>query len=173
MVNESFFEVKLVCETLVGYHLATIEVTAVSDVALHNAMKRREELREELSKVEAFIAEYERYAALSERLPIGDTLTVTVHRAPSETPQVRSVQTKKRGVPALIGDEVYRILLETRRPMVRSELAKLLQERGFSLPTNDGPRYVGTVLWRQADRFIHREGEGYWIKGMEPSGVFG
>jgi hypothetical protein len=65
----------------------------------------------------------------------------------------------------VVAEVVEMILVESRRPLTRGELAKELEARGVRLPAKDKAKYVGTILWRQSERF-ENDGDGYWLKGQ-------
>jgi hypothetical protein len=46
----------------------------------------------------------------------------------------------------------------------RGELVDEMERRGVAIPSADKQRYVGTILWRQAQKFEH-VGDGYWLRG--------
>jgi hypothetical protein len=39
-----------------------------------------------------------------------------------------------------------------------------MEKRDVTLPSEDKPRYVGTILWRNSDRFRNLPEFGYWLK---------
>ena len=51
--------------------------------------------------------------------------------------------------------------------MMRGELADAIEAGGVKMPSKDKPRYLGTVLWRERERFVNLEGHGYWLVGLD------
>jgi DNA-binding transcriptional regulator YiaG len=85
-------------------------------------------------------------------------------------PQPRQINTRPhvRG-PQVVISTSDAILRDNGRPMTRGELADELQIRRVYLPGKDNEsraRYVGTILWRNRDRFENIEGKGYWLRDV-------
>ncbi|MEO5774092.1 MAG: hypothetical protein ABIQ32_08250 [Sphingomicrobium sp.] len=53
------------------------------------------------------------------------------------------------------------LMREHKRPLSRSQIVKLLAEKGLRLPGKDRSKNVGTVIWR-SKQFANIEGQGYW-----------
>lgn len=49
--------------------------------------------------------------------------------------------------------------------MNRPELVDELEKRGHDIPSDDKPRYRGTILWRNRRRFRNLPGFVYWLIG--------
>ena len=47
--------------------------------------------------------------------------------------------------------------------MQRGELVDAVEKAGMPIISDDKPRYLGTILWRNGDRFVNRA-DGYWLK---------
>lgn len=141
----------------------------MSDKAYANALARRRELISEIKEIDRFLALYRRYSGTNqeetEPFPLfNEAGNLLAEVAQNETDSPRK---KTRGYPQIIGDAVERILRDSGRPMNRTELSETLEERGIMIPSDDKPRYVGTILWRQGRRFRNIEGRGYWLQ-QEP-----
>jgi len=123
--------------------------------AIQNALRRKEELQRELDEIEVFIAVHNRFATTDDR-PAARQPKVAGKRARPEV--VRSPRTSR---PANFANLVDEILAELGRPMTRAELVNAIEARGVSIPSGDKQRYLGTILWRRRDLFVHHDGVGY------------
>ena len=148
------------------------------DMAYENALKRKKELEAELSEIKLFLALYERFSGTELARgdpapgPAGDAALlhdrqVSNAAIQSHWPVVEFG--RQRGNPDIVAAMAEAVLKESGRPMTRGELATEIEKRGTELPTGDKGKYVGTILWRKADRFENIEGRGYWLKGVEIS----
>jgi hypothetical protein len=143
--------------------------TVEMDQAVIKALKEKKELQRRLAVVDQFLRLYEQFsepdqAPVEDRQPVDKTETVTrtVQREPTHGYFVqhgpKAVVTVSRG-----------ILQDFGVPLTRGELATELEIRRVRLPGKDKEsraRYVGTILWRNPDRFENIEGRGYWLKGV-------
>lgn len=139
--------------------------------AYRNALRRRAELLKEIKEIDGFLEMYRRYSGTK----VGETETlfgqgsIALDQSTSVVPDAvepAPTRKKRRGNPDVIASAVERIIRDSGHPMVRSAIAEALEARGIEIPSNDKARYVGTVLWRQSDRFVNLNKEGYWIKGV-------
>ncbi len=130
------------------------------DDALSKALKRRDELREELARVEQFIA-------LHNEL-FGASPDANVQVADRTNRDKSAKPSRKRGNPSAVADMAEKVIRSLGRPVQRGELVELIEAEGCQIESDDKPRYIGTILWRNADRFVNIEGQGYVMKGMEP-----
>jgi len=137
------------------------------DESLAKALRKRDELRAALAKVEQFIALHAEIFGTNEEL---EALTAELVARPSRESQeamFRAALQKIRpgiSVSALVG-AAERVLRDAGHPMTRGELVAALETRGVPMSTNDPSRYVGTILWRHQEKFENIEGRGYWLKG--------
>lgn len=145
------------------------------DAALDNALKRQEELRrviesssKELEEINVFLTLHKRF---SERVQHrGDVLPSesATESANQSKEKDESTKSHRRGNPAAVARMAEATLKDNRRPMTRGELANEIERRGLMLPGSDNAqksKYVGTILWRKADKFKNYEGRGYWLVG--------
>jgi hypothetical protein len=58
------------------------------------------------------------------------------------------------------------ILKDGGKPLQRGEFVEEIEKRGHMIPSEDKPRYLGTILWRREDLFESIEGRGYWLKDV-------
>jgi hypothetical protein len=132
----------------------------MSDEAWQKAMEKREQLRNELEKLDDWL---EMYRQLVGTEPVRSEATATTN----EAQPVKSHGRKRRpGTvrPSDLAPMVRRILEEAGRPMTRSELIEALGARDVVLGGTDKAKYLGTLMWRARDAFVNLEGHGYWPK---------
>jgi hypothetical protein len=134
------------------------------DQALANALKRQRDLKLELAKVEQFISMYEELSGTKvQRDEMLSTSSVEV--VPSPEPQ-RSFMPKQRNVPRRIVRAAKKALETAGHPLTRGELVERVEEMGYEIHSEDKPRYIGTLMWRNEEMFENIEGRGYWLKGV-------
>lgn len=127
------------------------------DSAYANALKRKEELENELRDVETFLSLYRRFQGSQRQEnnpdspPSNDDLFVN----DGYGRKVRALR------PPEIADRAEELIRAAKRPLTRAEIVKEMERLGYVLNSDDKPRYVGTILWRQKDRFTNIPGEGY------------
>ena len=139
------------------------------DDALSKALKLKQQLQDELVKVEQFIALHKDIfgEGFGQR-----ELPLDTPKAPNESHQVNSAPLlkapRKKKPKRLKTDRLVRvaerILREVGRPLTRGEMVKELEKRGVRLKSSDNPRYVGTIMWRNREKFVNA-GDGYWLRG--------
>ena len=141
------------------------------DQALINALKRQKELRKELAEIEEFLRLYQQFSgADQEHTPpvnTGDGPTHGGAREPTQRGPREPTQGPVRSGPKAVADVAAGILKDLGVPLTRGELATELELRKVSLPGKDREnraRYVGTILWRNPERFEQIKGRGYWLK---------
>lgn len=135
------------------------------DDALLKALKRRDNLQAELEKVERFISAYkdlfgtdgERSETAADPVSPGENMRVESASRPP-------VRARRRIRTSDIADIAERVLRDVGRPMQRGELVEELERRDVDLPSDDKPRYLGTILWRNGERFRNLPGLGYWLQ---------
>jgi len=136
------------------------------DSALANALKRKEELERELERVNQFIQLYGEFSKESKADDgVGMRQTHTSNANLHGRAETLRHKMKVRGRPDDFADIMEAILRERKRPMPRGILVSEIERRGHVIPSRDKARYLGTILWRQSDRFESVDG-GYWLKGV-------
>lgn len=129
------------------------------DAAYENAIKRKTKLKQELAEIENFLKLFRRFSG------------ATIEAAGSSEPQPMNGSSesdlKRRTNPAEFADQAAAVLEEAGKPMSRTALAEALEKKGVILPSEDKARYLGTILWRNQNRFTNINGKGYWLKGVE------
>lgn len=147
------------------------------DTAYRNALARKRELEAELARVDDFLRLYQEFAG---RSPSADETAAAHHTefvqgkllqeeqlAPGAPPASRS--NRKTGSREEFARVARQVLLDTGRPMSRSEIADAVMARGVHVGGKDKAANVGTLMWRMNDRFVNLPGLGYWPKDVEYS----
>lgn len=148
---------------------------------LDTAVNRMAQLRAELAELETFVRVYyrlfpeEKLAAklangslrLSSPYPVDNPVDKPVENVDSD--KVRSVipsgRKRRRKTTDPLVDFMELTIRSIQRPLPRSEIVAMIDLDGrFNLPEADKPRYVGTLLWRNNDRFRNLPGHGYWVR---------
>lgn len=132
------------------------------DETLSKALKRKEELEKELVQVQQFIDLYRALFGEDSGENSAADSTTDATKSPEEAPQKR----RRRGKPAEIADAAERVIRSLNRPVQRGELVSRIEQEGIEIHSDDKPRYIGTILWRQSERFANVEGRGYWLAGV-------
>lgn len=123
------------------------------DAALANALKRQKELLAELEQIEQFLALHKRFAA-PESAP--------VKRKRVSRPRKRMVRSRPDDFVSLMETALRR----NSAPMTRGQLAAAVEHQGVRIPSADKAKYLGTILWRNSQKFENIEGKGYWLRGV-------
>lgn len=131
------------------------------DQTLANALKRRDELLKELQRLQQFIEMYYELSGTNQEEPDMPKRAGNAFVISAETGIIRA-----RGRPADFARIMETILKDAGKPLHRGQLVEEVEKRGHSIPSDDKPRYLGTILWRNGDMFESVEGRGYWLKGV-------
>lgn len=132
------------------------------DRAYSNALKRKRELEEELAKTDAFLDMYRHFSGPEqEQDEPGNEASATP--LPKESERSAS---RRRLRPHEIAALAERVIRGADEPLTRAEIVSRLENAGVELRSDDKPRYVGTILWREKDRFINLTGRGYVMADM-------
>jgi hypothetical protein len=139
--------------------------------ALYNALKRKKEIEIELEEIEEFLRLHSKFVGTNR--DILDTLPLCRNRTNStdETQLLRRLRNlalrsseKPRGRPADFASIIEHILNDLGRPLRRGELVEQIEQRAVKIPSGDKERYVGTIIWRNRERFVSLQDLGYWLK---------
>lgn len=132
------------------------------DRAYANALKRKEEIENELAKINSFLDLYRHFSG-----PEGEQIEPPPQESRGggnkETTNPRASRFPK---PPEIADMAERLIRGAGHPLTRAQIVERLETAGVELNSEDKPRYVGTILWREKDRFINIPGEGYTMEDM-------
>ena len=125
--------------------------------ALIQAHQRREHLLQELAMLD-------KYIDLHLRLFGGVTVEATGNAsATSSGNAVGVAKSDKVNDPKAIANGIEAILRGADLPVRRGKLITRLAENGIPIHSQDKSKYIGTILWRNSDRFVNIEGRGYWL----------
>ena len=147
----------------------------MTDQALENAMRKRDELaaqinkaqqqieewRRELTQADAFISAWHSFAGIE---PEASTVPAFVVRNDVEPPPPKRKarnNSKKEDVAA----EVRKLIEAEGRPISRADLYRTLTERGFIIEGADPDMVLSTMLWRagEAAGVKRLDKGGYWL----------
>ena len=140
--------------------------------ALTKALKKREELEREIRKLDQFIHMYHELAGTPpgtnrETVDTGENIARpeetrgTLHQLTDQAGMIRP-----RGRPADFVRIMEGVLKDVGHPLQRARLVEEVEKRGHSIPSDDKPRYLGTILWRNEETFLNIESRGYWLKAL-------
>jgi hypothetical protein len=132
------------------------------DSAYANALKRKEELTNELRDVETFLSLYRRFQGPHRQENNPDSLPSPDDAFVSDGfgRNVRALR------PPEIADLAERVIRGAGEPLTRAQIVERIENAGHVLNSDDKPRYVGTILWRQKERFTNIPGQGYITADM-------
>ena len=142
------------------------------DDPVRKALKRQKELRLELEKLERFIVTYEE---LSGKKISRDELTLSSDIG-EKSPQLGEQTTKevfkrrRNNIKKLLAVS-ERLIKEAQRPLTRTEIAEGMARLGVTVHATNIPKYLGTLLWRNPDRFVSSDGDGYMTKELYDSTI--
>lgn len=132
------------------------------DDAIRKALKKKKELLIEVDRLEKFIVTYEELTGekiprdeMIARASLGDNPIQNEEQTQKEAPKKRRNNIKK------LLDVSERLIREAGRPLTRTELAEGMERLNVVVHATDKPKYLGTLLWRNTDRFVSSDGDGY------------
>jgi hypothetical protein len=159
----------------------------MSDQAIQNAIRARDEcldgiakaerviavLRAKLERAERFIKDWEEFATLESPSHVSVEASDTLDTAPPPPPRRKNPRKED------VGGGARQILLERGNPLGKDDLLAALAERGLALHGKEPSMVLQTMLWRMRDKIIHMKGIGYWpidvaheASGHEPGDAF-
>ena len=128
------------------------------DKAVENALRRKAILQKEIEEIDFFLELHKKY---------GENVEQTVSTAVASPQESKPVEktARLRGRPDDFADWMEQILREAGHPLNRPAFVEALERRGHEVPSDDKPRYLGTILWRHRKRFRNLPKFGYWLIG--------
>jgi hypothetical protein len=149
----------------------------VDDLAYRNAMRKRDDLaaeinklqerlgqaREELARVDGWIAVWREFAGVSEQSGT-DT-------APVDSGDAALVARPKNPTKEEVAEVAREIIRDADQPLMRADLFQRLQARGIVLHGKDPEMVLSTMLWRMRSRIVRLRGGGYWLADVPNSDV--
>lgn len=131
-----------------------------------------QELRERKAKLLEELDMIDQYLKLHQKLFPGAS---PQNKSRPETAEDEQESDAVKNDPREVAARAEAILREHGKPIQRGELVRRIEGSGLLLHSKDKNKYLGTILWRNRDRFTNVEGHGYWIKGLDiespPSGL--
>jgi hypothetical protein len=73
----------------------------------------------------------------------------------------------RRNNPKAVADRAAEIISKAGHPIQRGELIRRIEESGMPIHSVDKGKYIGTIMWRENERFENLDGEGYWLVGLK------
>ena len=135
------------------------------DDAIRIAIARRAQLAEEMALVDQYIALHAKLFGETKGSEI-ENVSKTDGNDDGLADTSGAVTVKRRNNPKAVADRVEAILRQEGRPIQRGELIKRVEDSGMPIHSVDKGKYIGTILWRESDRFVNVEGAGYWLAGV-------
>ncbi|RWN17325.1 MAG: hypothetical protein EOR94_20780 [Mesorhizobium sp.] len=132
------------------------------DRAYANALKRKQEIEAELAKIDSFLEMYRQFSG-PEQEQTEPAVNDSSGTGNEETMNPRS---SRRLRPPEIADLAERVIRGAGHPLTRAEIVSRLESAGIELHSEDKPRYLGTILWREKARFVNVSGQGYIMADM-------
>lgn len=147
----------------------------MSDAAIQNAMKRFNEigneigslgrriseLKAEQERIGKFIEAWHEFSGIPHQVDNKDT--AAQRDAISVIRKEASKRAKGNPKKEMVAEAVREIIGERREPISRSDLYKALNERGIILQGADPEMVLSTMLWRTRNRVTRLPGGGYWL----------
>ena len=128
------------------------------DKAVHNALIKIRHYEEEIHRLNQFITQYEELSGT--KVKRDELLSKPDMNHFSETTPSSG---KRKNDPGRIARVAEDIIREAQKPLTRGTLLARVLERGVTIHSKDKAKYLGTILWRQSDKFENIEGRGYWF----------
>ena len=136
--------------------------------AIRNALIQIKRSEAAIAKAERFITDYEEFSG--EKTDRDAFLSGGNEKSNPHNPQERMANLVTRANnPKRIVDVAEKVIRDAGRPIQRGDLVAAIEATGLEIFSEDKPRYIGTLLWRNKDRFENIEGEGYVLTSMKPS----
>lgn len=121
--------------------------TSTDDV-FHEVVERRNGLLQELVELDQFINAYK---PSKTKPPVG-------HK------KVNPVRARRRGAPNQFVALIEQVIKDAGKPLSRADIVSEIESKDISIPGQHKTKYVGTLMWREREKFIHIVGHGYWLK---------
>lgn len=130
------------------------------------ARARLQELDQEAETIRKFLESAEVVATFLGARPVPKASEEPQPVNPVEMSEQSQPKPQKRvsdnPKPDVVIPAVRQILLDSGRPMSRSQLHEALMERGIEVRGVDPVKTLGTMLWRAREEIQAIKGEGYW-----------
>jgi hypothetical protein len=149
------------------------------DPVLEAALRKQDELREQLRKIEDFLTTYRRIAielrldsvnetetsepSTGATMPVGGAEEAREEGQTDAAPPKR-VRVRDNPKPSVVVAAALEVIREAGRPLTRREIHAALRDRkGLVVRGVDPYKALGTMLWRSGEgQLLQIEGRGYW-----------
>ncbi|EFL90224.1 hypothetical protein [Ahrensia sp. R2A130] len=132
---------------------------------IRKALKTIIESKNAIARAERFIKAYEEFSGASvdrdTLIAEGDAVST-----PRYSQEHSGNQMRRRNNPKRVADVAARVIRGFGGPVQRGDLVEAIEATGLEIFSDDKPRYVGTILWRNKERFVNIEGRGYVTKDI-------
>ncbi len=133
----------------------------MNDTTYLNALNRKATLEAELREVDQFLQLYQKFSDVSgtqKTLPLvgGEKRTGT-----SDAVNNLNGENKSKLGPIEFASLAEGYVRKAGHPLTRTELVEAFDNDGVELPSDDKARYLGTILWRNREKFKNVPGRGY------------
>lgn len=122
--------------------------TSTDDV-FNEVVERRNSLLQELVELEQFINAYK---------------PATKTKSPISHKKVNPVRARRRGAPNQFVALIEQVIKDAGKPLSRADIVSEIESKEISIPGQHKTKYVGTLMWREREKFIHIVDHGYWLK---------
>lgn len=155
------------------------------DSILDKALKKKNLLEKELTKIKEFIFMYKSLdsgtfdehsesarARFSQFVSKRAVVSTNAEKDMQNTSHKHKIihnedQKRVRGTPpAVIIPRIEDMLRLKGLPMTRSEVLQRLLNDGIIVGGGDKSKNVGTIMWRNQDKFVNLPGKGYWLRNI-------
>lgn len=126
------------------------------DDSISKALKKREILKSQLAEIDQYIELHRRLFGEPNEQRVSGVNPTPGARRPRKTSQN----------PIEVANRAEAALRNANHPLTRGQILDAITKDGFEVPAKDPAKYLGTVLWRNSERFVNIEGEGYWLKDL-------
>jgi hypothetical protein len=137
----------------------------VMDQAIRHALQRKRELEVRKEEVDKEIGEIDLFINLHRKFSGTEQERSDIfveHPEPARPDATVPAPGRKRGRPADFAEIMERVIMDVGRPLSRNDMVEEIEKR-IEIPSDDKPRYLGTILWRHRDRFYNLPRFGYWL----------
>jgi len=133
------------------------------DQAYQEALRKRDDLKRQLSEIEEFLRLWQRVFGTEGEQSSPPNLLPT---PPKMRVGLGANHPKRSPTRSRVATIARKVILTKGAPMTRGELVAAFEARGEPIAGSDPSRNMGTIMWRLRDSFINIDGHGYWPKDV-------
>lgn len=134
--------------------------------AYQNAMKRRDELRQELDEVETFLRLYGKYVSFSATIHAKSAIKADLTVKPADDSAPIQEEPLEHVAGMALVPHIRSVILDIGRPLSRRSVVKALSDGGIQVGGQDPAQNVATIMWRAKDEFVNLKPHGYWPRDV-------